>query len=113
MPARLLGLIAEKRPTLDPLPEREIRECLRLVLAGGKPSAPDATLLAILQGFGVAKKVLSAESEGMSKKDVERRVQEASKEVAVGVAIKRAIEGLNAALIAAVIVPTVIAAGSS
>lgn len=112
-PARLLGLVPEKRPTLDLSPEREIRERLRIVLAGGNPSASDATLLAILQGLGVAKKVLSTESEGMSTKDVKRRVQEASTEVAVGTAIKRAIDGLNTAIISAVIVPTVIASGSS
>ncbi|MGA8978184.1 MAG: GPP34 family phosphoprotein [Pedococcus sp.] len=113
VPSRLLGLVAEKRPTLDPQPEREVRERLRTVLAGGRPSASDATLLAILQGLGVAKKVLAEESRGMSAKDLKRRVQEASDEVAVGVAIKRAIDGLNAALIAAVIVPAAIAAGSS
>ncbi|MEO7131699.1 MAG: GPP34 family phosphoprotein [Dermatophilaceae bacterium] len=113
VPARLLGLVAEKRPTLDPVPEREIRERLALVLAGGTPSATDATLLAILQGLGVAKKVLSAESEGMSTKEVKRRVQEASKEVAVGAAVKQAIDGLNAVLLTAVMMPTVIAGGSS
>ena len=114
VPARLLGLVAEKRPTLDPLPEREVRERLRAVLVGGRPSATDATLLAILQGLGVAKKVLTQESDGMSAKDLKRRVEEASNQVAVGVAIKRAIDSLNAAILAAVIVPTVIAgAGGS
>jgi len=113
VPARLLGLIPTKRPTLDPLPEREIRERLRSVLAGAPPSATDATLLAILQGLGVAKKVLAAESKGMSAKDLKRRVAQASDEVAVGVAIKRAIDSLNAAILTAVIVPVVIAGGSS
>lgn len=78
VPARLLGLVAEKRPTLDPLPEREVRERLRTVLGGGRPSATDATLLAILQRLGVAKKVLAEESDGMSAKDLKRRVEEAS-----------------------------------
>lgn len=114
VPARLLGLVAAKRPTLDPLPERAIRERLRAVLGGGEPSATDATLLAILQGLGVAKKVLAQESDGMSTKDLKRRVEEASSEIAVGVAVKRAIDNLNAAILAAVIVPTAIAgAGGS
>ena len=107
VPARLLGLISAKRPTLDPLPEREVRERLRAVLVGGRPSGTDGTLLAILQGLGVAKKVLKAESEGMSAKKIKRRIEEASNDVAVGVAIKRAIESLNAAILAAVIVPTI------
>ena len=109
VPAKLLGLIAAKRPTLDPVPEREVRERLRAVLVGGRPSGSDATLLAILQGLGVAKKVLEDESEGMSAKELKRRVEEASSEVAVGVAIKRAIESLNTAILAAVVVPTIIA----
>ena len=114
VPARLLGLIPAKRPTLDPLPEREVRERLRAVLVGERPSGTDATLLTILQGLGVAKKVLKAESEGMSAKELKRRVEEASIEVAVGVAIKRASESLNAAILAAAIVPTIIAgAGAS
>ncbi len=108
VPARMLGLVAEKRPTLDPGPERAIRERLRLVLVGGTPSATDATLLAILQGLDVAKKVLATESEGMSAKELKHRVREASQEVAVGEAVKRAIEGLNAAILAAVIIPVVV-----
>ena len=114
VPARLLGLISAKRPTLDPAPEREIRERVRAVLLGGQPSATDATLLSILQALGVAQKVLKAESDGMSAKELKRRIEEASSEVAVGVALKRAIESLNAAILAAVIVPTIIAgAGAS
>lgn len=113
LPARMLGLVAQKRPTLNPSPEREIRERLRTVLAGGEPSATDATVLAILQGLGVAKKVLREESEGMSSRDLKRRVQEASEEVPVGQAIKRAIDSLNAVIMTAVIVPTVISGGSS
>lgn len=113
VPARLLGLVPAKRPTLNPAPEREIRERLRAVLAGGRPSATDATLLAILVGLDVARKVLAEESGGMSAKDIKRRVEEASGEVAVGAAIKRAIDCLNAAVLTAVIVPTVIDSGQS
>ncbi len=113
VPARFLGLVAQKRPTLDPLPERAVRERLRNVLAGASPSATDATLLAILQALGVATKVLAAESEGMSTKDLTRRVARACDEVAVGVAVKRAIDSLNAALFTAVIVPGAVAGGSS
>ena len=114
VPKRWLGLVAEKRPTLDPHPEREVRERLRAVIAGGHPSATDATLLAILEALGVAKKVLADESHGLSAKDLKRRVEEATDEVAVGAALKRAIDGLNATILAAVIVPAAIGgAGSS
>ena len=113
VPKRLLGLVPEKRPTVDPGPEREIRQRLRAVLIGGQPSASDATLLAILQGLGVAKKVLAEESEGMSTQQLQRRVEEASREVPVGEALKRAMDNLNAAIIAAVVVPAAVAGGSS
>ncbi|WP_380163470.1 GPP34 family phosphoprotein [Jannaschia sp. R86511] len=113
VPRRMLGLVPEKRPTLDPQPEREIRDRLRVVLAGGRPAPTDATILAILQGLGVAKKVLAAESMGMSSREVQRRVQEAASEVAVGSAIKRAIDSMNAAILTAVIVPIVVSGGSS
>lgn len=114
VPARLLGLVSAKRPTLNPLPEREVRERLRAILLGGQPTPTDATLLAILQALGVAPKVLKAESGGMSTRELKRRIEEASNEVAVGVALKRAIESLNAAILAAVIVPTIVAgAGTS
>ncbi|HYO85825.1 MAG TPA: hypothetical protein VES01_05120 [Dermatophilaceae bacterium] len=66
-------------------PEAEVVEGLvrdAVVCSGGNPSSSDATLLAIRKGLGVAKKELSTESEGMSTKDVKRRVQEASTEVA-------------------------------
>ncbi len=113
VPKRLLGLVPEKRPTLDPGPERRIRERLRTVLAGGRPSATDATLLAILQGLGVATKVLAEECAGMTSKQLKQRVEEATAEVAVGVALKRAIDSLNGAILAAVIVPVVISGGGS
>jgi len=113
VPKRLLGLVPEKRPTVDPGPEREIRQRLRTVLIGGQPSATDATLLAILQGLGVAKKALAQESEGMSAKQLKQRVEEASREVPVGVALKRAIDSLNAAIIAAVVIPAAVGGGSS
>lgn len=113
VPKKLLGLVPEKRPTLNPAPEREIRERLRAVLAGGRPTATDATLLAILQSLGVAKKVLPDEAAAMSAKELKHRVEEASGEVAVGVAIKRALDGLNAAILSAAIVPVIISSGSS
>lgn len=113
VPKKLLGLVPEKRPTLNPAPEREIRERLRAVLAGGRPTATDATLLAIIQSLGVAKKVLPDEAAAMSAKELKHRVEEASGEVAVGVAIKRALDGLNAAILSAAIVPVIISSGSS
>jgi branched-subunit amino acid transport protein len=49
----------------------------------------------------------------MSGKDLKRRIEQASGEVAVGAALKRALDNLNAAIFTAVIVPTVVAGGGS
>lgn len=113
VPKKLFGLVAEKRPTLDPRPERELRERLRVVLAGGRPTATDATVLAILQALSVAKKILADEVGELSGKQLKARIEEASGEVAVGVAVKRAIDSLNAAILTAVIVPVVITGSGS
>lgn len=113
VPRRMFGLVAEKRPTLDPRPEQELRERLRVVLAGGRPTATDATVLAILQALSVAKKILSDEAGELSGKQLKARIEEASGEVAVGAAIKRAIDSLNAAILTAVIVPIVITSSGS
>lgn len=107
-PARMFGLVAEKRPTLDPAPEGEIRARLRLVLAGGRPTPTDATLLAIVQSLGAAKKVLAQEAGTMSTKELGRRIEEACGDIAVGAALKRALDALNAAILTAVIVPAMV-----
>ena len=110
---RAMGLVPERYPVLDPEPERRLREQLRLVLQGGTPRPEDATLLAILQGLGVAGKVLEAEKGTLGRRDLKRRIEEVSTEVKAGEAVKRAVDAMNAALITAAIVPAVVAGGSS
>ena len=58
---RALGLVPEAYPVVNGEPERRLREQLRTVLMGGTPRTEDATLLTILQGLGIAKKVLDEE----------------------------------------------------
>ena len=80
---------------------------------GGEPRPQDATLLAILQGLGVAGKVLEAEKGTLGRRDLKRRIEEVSTEVKAGEAVKKAVDAMNAALITAAIVPAVVAGGSS
>jgi hypothetical protein len=110
---RALGLVPEKYPVLDPEPERQVREQLRRVLMGGEPRPEDATLLAILQGLGVIGKVLEDEKGTLGRRDLERRVEEVTTEVKAGEAVKKAVDAMNAALIAAVVVPVIVSGGSS
>jgi hypothetical protein len=110
---RAMGLVPERYPVVDPEPERRLREQLRLVLHGGTPRTEDATLLAILQGLGVAGKVLETEKGTLGRRDLKRRIEEVSTEVKAGEAVKKAVDAMNAALITAAIVPAVVAGGSA
>ena len=109
---RAMGLVPERYPVLDPEPERRLREQLRLVLHGGTPRTEDATLLSILQGLGVAGKVLEAEKGDLGRRDLTRRIEEVSTEVKAGEAVAKAVAALNSAILTAAIVPAVVAGGS-
>lgn len=110
---RALGLVPAKYPVLDPEPERRTREQLRLVLAGGTPRTEDATLLAILQGLGIAPKVLEDERGTLGRRDLKKRIEEVSSEVKAGEAVAKAIAALNTAIMTAAIMPAIAAGGSS
>jgi hypothetical protein len=113
---KALGLVPAKYPVLDPEPERRTRERLRTVLAGGTPLPEDSTLLAILQGLGMAEKVLADEKGTLGKKDLKARIEEVSAEVAAGDAVAdavaHAVQAMNTAIMTAVIVPAVIGGSS-
>lgn len=106
---RALGLVPERYPVVDPEPERRVRERLRTVLVGGTASPADAALLAILQGLDIAPQVLAAERGDLGKKDLGRRIEEVSADVAAGDAVGRAVAAMNTAMMTAVIVPIVVA----
>ena len=110
---RALGLVPARYPVRDPEPERRVRERLRTVLAGGAPLPADATLLAILQGMGVAGKVLKEEAGGLGRRDLKRRIEEVSTDVRAGEAVAKAVAAMNAAIMTAAIVPAIAAGGSS
>ena len=95
---RALGLVPAKYPVVDPEPERRTREQLRVVLAGGTPRTEDATLLAILQGLGIASTVLKDEKGTLGRRDLARRIEEVTAEVAAGDAVARAVSSVNVAM---------------
>jgi hypothetical protein len=97
----------------DPEPEHRLREQLRTVLAGGTPRVEDATLLAILQGLGIAPKVLADERGTLGRRELKRRIEEVSTEVQAGEAVARAVAAMNTAIMTAAILPAVAAGGSA
>lgn len=101
---RALGLVPARYPVRDPEPERRLREQLRVVLQGGTPRPEDSTLLAILQGLGIASKVLAEEAGTLGRKDLARRIEAVSGDVAAGDAVAKAIAAMNTAIMTAVIV---------
>lgn len=110
---RVLGLVPPKYPVLDAEPERRVRDRLRTVLAGGTPEPADSTLLAILQGLGIAHTVLADEAGSLGKMELKARIEEVSTEVQAGAAVAKAVEAMNVAIMTAVIVPAVIGGGAS
>ena len=110
---RALGLVPEKYPVRDPEPERRLRERLRVVLQGGTPTPADASLLSILQGLEVAPKVLEEEKGTLGKRDLKKRIEEVSTDVAAGEAVAKAVAAMNTAIITAVVVPIVVSSGGS
>jgi hypothetical protein len=110
--SRALGLVPEKYPVRDPEPERRVRERLRLVLQGGTPTLADASLLSILQGLGVASKVLEEEKGTLGRRDLTKRIEEVSTDVVAGEAVAKAVAAMNTAIITAVVVPVVVSGSS-
>jgi hypothetical protein len=109
---RALGLVPERYPVVDAEPERRIRERLRTVLRGSTPTPADASLLAILQGLEVAPKVLEDEKGTLGRRELKKRIEEVSDDVAAGGAVAKAVAAMNTAMMTAVIVPIVVSGSS-
>jgi hypothetical protein len=102
---RALGLVPARYPVRDPEPERRVREQLRTVLAGGTPRTEDATLLAILQGLGIAPKILADERGTLGRRELKRRIKDVSSDIDAGKAVARAVAALNTAVASAAVFP--------
>ena len=109
---RKWGFVPAKYPVRDPEPERRVRERLQAVLAGGTPTVPDATLLAIIQGLELAPKVLAEEKGGLSRRELKARIEEVTTEATAGLAVGKAVETMNTVILTAVIIPVVVSGGS-
>lgn len=99
-PSRALGLVPARYPVLDPLPERALRERLRAVLAGAAAQPSEAALLSLLQGIGVAGRILAEEKGTLGRRALNRRIDEVSADAVVGKAVAKAIAAMQAAMVA-------------
>ncbi|MGW0043587.1 GOLPH3/VPS74 family protein [Rhodococcus sp. NPDC003348] len=107
---RLLGIFPTKTwPSVDATHERVVRDRLWTVLVDG--AAPDprtSALVSLLSAVDAAPKVFP----DAGKKAIRKRAKEIANGDWAAVAVHRAVEAVNAAVIAAVIVPSVAAGGS-
>ncbi len=106
-PKRMLGLIPEKRPTLNPMPEQRVRDRLRSVLAGSTPTIADAALLSILQGLDVAHKILQSEAGGLTKRELKQRIKAVSAAMPAGNAVERCVQMMTMVIVTAAIMPAI------
>jgi hypothetical protein len=104
---RVLGLVPSTRyPEVDGSAEREIRERVDAVLAGGaEPDERTAALIAIAQAAGIGAMLAGARPW----KEIEPRAKQIAKGDWAAAAVRKAIQSVNAAVIAA----TVAASGAS
>jgi len=92
----------------DPMPEGQLRARIAAVLSGAAwPTVADATLLAILQGLGVAHRILYAESGGMRAGDLKRRITQIVAHSPAGSAVDKAVQAMNAALMTTIFVAVI------
>ena len=98
----LFGSFSPTYPTLDPVPERLLRERIDGTLRGVQPpTGSDVALLAILQALHVAPVVLPQQETGLSRGELKRRIKEISGASPVGRAVQRAVDATTTAIIAA------------
>ena len=96
----LFGSLNPSYPTLDPVPERQLRARIDGALRGVQPpTGADIALLSILQALGVAQVVLTQQETGLSRGELKRRIKEIAGENPVGRAVQRAVEAVTMAIV--------------
>jgi len=102
----LFGL-SSRYPTLDAGPEHDTRERLYAVLHGERPAThADIALLGILQGMGLAAKVLTPAQTGLGRGELKRAIKglraAGGPEDAVAGAVRSIIAGIDAVVLATI-----------
>ena len=97
------GSLSPKYPTVDPVPEQQLRSHIYAVLHGEQTALEaDCTILSILQGLSVATRVLPRAQTGLSRSALKRRIKEIARANPAGSAVSRAVNAANGAIIAVI-----------
>ena len=76
----LLGSLSPRYPTVDPAPEQQLRSHIYAVLHGEQIALEaDCTILSILQGLGIAARILPLAQTRLSRGNLKRRIKEISR----------------------------------
>lgn len=98
-----LGSLSPKYPTVDPVPEQQLRSHIYAVLRGEQIALEaDCTILSILQALGIAARVLPLAQTRLSRGNLKRRIKEISQSNPAGSAVSRAVNAANGAIIAVI-----------
>jgi Golgi phosphoprotein 3 (GPP34) len=102
--SKRLGILPATRfPTVDPAPERELRDRLQDVLVTGRdPSEEEALLLGLLEPLGLIDSLVAKDQRRAARK----RAKAVAEQGLAGTAVRDAIRAVQAGVIAAVIAST-------
>ena len=103
--SKRLGVVPTTRfPTIDATPERELRERLQGVLVTGRePTEEEALLIGLLEPLGLIDSVVTKDQRRVARK----RAKVVAEHGLAGSAVRDSVRAVQAAVIAAAIVPTV------
>ncbi len=105
------GWGSARTPESDSTPEQVLRARLAAVIAGtGAPTQADLALLSILQNLNSAHAILRDQCEGMSARDLKRRIEDLTAGSAAGDAVAKAVNDAITAAMVAIMTPTIVAA---
>lgn len=102
--SKRLGVLPTTRfPTVDPAPERDLRERLReVLLAGRDPTEEEALLLGLLEPLGLIDSLVAREE----RRAARRRAQAVGTQGLAGTAVRDAIRAVQAGVLAGVVAAT-------
>ncbi|MDH6280887.1 GOLPH3/VPS74 family protein [Prescottella agglutinans] len=108
---KILGIFPSKTwPAVDESHERGVRRDLEQVLVEGlDPNPRTAALISLLSAVDAVAKVFP----DADRKEVRKRAKDIAEEEWAGAAVRKAVDAINTALMVAVMVPAITAAGSS
>ena len=107
--SKMLGVLltTTRFPTLDPAPERGLRERLQgVLLADREPTEEEALLVGLLEPLGLIDAIVPKDR----RKDARRRAKAVAEQRLTGTAVRDAIRAVQAAVIAAIAASTVVSA---